>query len=97
MKDGYNARYLGRQAVLDPLLCRAAPSDFHGGGILAGPVRLAAVLILLRHVAMSGVLAAALHRLLVLGFAAAYHPSEERTAKRGYNRPDNVVSAAKRP
>jgi Na+/phosphate symporter len=46
---------------------------------------------------MSGVLAAALHRLLVLGFAATYHPSEERTAKRSYDRPDNVMSAAKRP
>ena len=83
--------------MLDPLLLRDATCNFERGWILAAPVRLAAVLILLRHVAMSGVLAAALHRLLVLGFAAAYHPSEERTAKRGYNRPDNVVSAAKRP
>lgn len=98
MKDESDNGQVRHPVTLDPLLGRRASGrDFEGGGILSGPVRLAAVLFLLRHVAMRGVLAAALHRLLVLGFAATYHPPEERTRKRGYDRPDHGLSAANRP
>jgi len=78
--------------MLDPLLLRDATCNFERGWILAAPVRLAAVLFLLRHVAMSGVVAAALHRRLVLMAATTQYPVEKRTAECEYDRPTHEVS-----